>query len=158
MKEHYPLTIEAESNPYESGIVQYQGGEMALFYSGEGRVVDWEYQKWVDHPADSGANLIIVTTESGNQYGLGNGFVINERKSIVGRVDHEAPIAPIEIGEQWHIPIQNEGYMRTTPVRAVTVRYKIGSPGYHLARQIDEPSSFIKLQQELDNWRLSRKY
>ena len=95
-----------------------------LLFKGEpGEVLEWG-SKWVDNPARRTANTMIVLTESGNQYIIGRGFIINNETGEGRLVPKGADdlIPPLTFGEAWGVP----GIFGTSRVDSVLAEYKTG--------------------------------
>ena len=151
------LAKREHDNVPQMEMVQYSDGETALVFTGDGKEIDWyTTNKWVDNPAMPYSNLMIVTTESGNQYGFGRGVVLNARDRVGAGVSQSRDVPPIELGASWQIPVVGqtgeERIMRTTPVESVAVRYKVAPKDYAGARQVDSPSPFVGLDRNLEDW------
>lgn len=100
-------------------------GPSGLVFEGEpGTVLDWEAtNKWYDNPARRSSNTMIAVTESGNQYILGKGLIINTETGEALIIPKGADLPEIVIGEKWGV----DGVFSTTPVQAVMAEYKVGA-------------------------------
>jgi len=100
-------------------------GSSGLLFKGEpGQALDWDDNKWVDNPARRTANTMILLTDSGNQYILGKGIILNSRTNEAHIVPKgaDALIPPITFGETWGVP----GVFNTSRVDSVLAEYKAG--------------------------------
>lgn len=150
-------SVESYKRPPEQKIVQYNDNSTAIVFEGEGTELGWSDYKWVDDPSQSDANLMIVTTKSGNQYGLGGGYVLDAKRRIGAKIGRDTP--PICFGEQFNIPIITESgeekTQTTSRVESVAVLYKIAPEGFGDV-QVDSPSPFIGLEKDLEYFKQQR--
>lgn len=131
-----PAVNETESNPerinQHSRVVAFSdtelgGGNSGIVFDKAGcdRVSfdDPDHRhKYVAHPTKGSPGVLIVATESGNQYILGDGMVINSKtgKAYVMPAGYALP--DIEFGKPWGV----DGVFKTSPVGAMIAEYRIG--------------------------------
>lgn len=102
-----------------------------------------EDQKWADNPDRRRSNTVIIATESGNQYIVGRGLVINAKTSQAYTMRPGAEIPPVVFGEKWGV----EGLFQTSPVGAVLVEY--GGSGA-AAKTLNQESPFTTANDVLE--------
>lgn len=133
------------SRNYHQETLQYPDGQLALKITGEsGEVFDWEH-KW--SPSQEGE--AILTTQSGNSYFIHNGhqatYIVNMGETArLGKpvaaisTGYPTEFPPVEFGTPWEVP----GFVRTTPVQSVLLRYKVATEGNRLGTAVQEEDPF----------------
>jgi hypothetical protein len=92
-----------------------------------------------------GGDMAIITTKSGNTYGIAEGLVVN--KNANDAYDLQDETIDVTIGEPCVIP----GVGTTTDVEGVMLRYKISAPGNSFTEhQVDAPSPFKALEAQVE--------
>jgi hypothetical protein len=142
---HYPSTPERATFLHEEKV-QYGDGEIALGFRTKGdKLVLGNGSAHKYARIFEPTNMAWIITRSGNQYGIGEGYLISQRAK-------GGWVLPVEdlnitIGEPMNIP----GILTTSDVRSVQLRWKIDEPGSSLAQlQIDGPSPFALLDKQID--------
>lgn len=102
-------------------LLQYTDGEVAVAFRMPGDTVDigsdsdHKYARAVHGP---GTDIAIITTGSGNTYGIAHGFVFNENRKTVHKLPEDT--LHVTIGQPLEIP----GVTTTTDINGVFLRYK----------------------------------
>lgn len=141
MSEAHPNT----QNTYpEPEAVQYPDGGVAFEFANAGDTVTLgreSHYSYAQHFVTSQpASVAIVTTESGNRYGVGAGLIVNYDKGAAMEI---SDIPEITVGRPWQLP----GYS-STPVESVQIDWKRGT-NYPGARQEHAPNPFPSLRTKL---------
>ena len=130
--------------------IQFADGRSAFaFERPHGETLRWDAHKSVQNPAERHMPAtMIVVTESGNQYVLGHGMIIDTRKNLAHIIPEGADdqVPQLIFGEPWEIP----GVLSTTPVRAVLAEDKKMRSGEGFQRA-DGPSPFVAANTLLRN-------
>ena len=114
-----------EQIPEHEAIQFEETGLLALSYSRQGDQFKIGDGITTDQKLDIGRRrVVIINTNSGNQYRFGKGWVINQREGIA----YPQPEAEIDItvGEACEIP----GIARTTGVDNILIENKFYRPGW----------------------------
>jgi hypothetical protein len=88
------------------------GSSGLLFEGTDGSALEWNSHKGLDNPASRSANTTIILTESGNQYIVGKGLIIDGRSGvahIIPEGGHNV-VPNLTFGKPWEAP----GVFRTS--------------------------------------------
>ena len=128
-------------SPSKPEIIRYNDDTLNLFYGEPGDEVSFDSHKYT-HVQRQGYDRMIITTDSGNHYVLGNGAAINVNENIAFSLNKLPPdsLPDITVGESWYIP----GVMVTTDVANVQIKYKKIVDGSYDSegRRVDKPNPF----------------
>lgn len=124
-----------KSHEHEQNLprhIQFADGKSAFaFVQPDGETLGWNDHKYISNPAERHMpGAAIVATESGNQYVLGHGMIIDSRRNLAYIIPEGADdqVPPLTFGEPWEIP----GVLKTTAVRAVLAEDAKGRYGGEL--------------------------
>jgi len=103
-------------------------------------------QRYANNIGENGFDTVIVTTKSGNAYGVGRGRIVNARTGEVSMLGRES--LDVMVGESLALP--DGAY--TSDVEGVFIKHKDAAPGSDMAQeQRDKPSPFRALEADLEN-------
>jgi hypothetical protein len=130
-----------------------------LEFGTTGDVIRWGEHKYADPELNSG-NTVIVSTANNRFFALGRGIMLelpalDENTGQFGEKGQKVKAAkirdvlphglpPIEIGKPWPIIDESE------PVDAVVLDYKVASPGFENAEQVDMPNPMDSARTHLE--------
>ena len=145
MSERLTRNHERES-PSQPEIIRYNDDTIDLFYGKLGDEVSFGNNKHT-HVQRQGYDRMIITTDSGNHYVLGNGVAINVNENTAFSLNKLSPdsLPDITVGESWRIP----GFTRTTEVYDVQIKYKKIVDGSYASedRRVDKPNPFTAAEE-----------
>ncbi len=152
--------FEQESFQHQE-MVQFADGRMGLGFRTRGDIMNWgshKYTRSLDLPG--ARDLAILKTESGRRYAVGSGVVVllPALDRVTGKFGKTgdsvqaaslntlapAGLSDLTIGEAW--PIIDEA----DSVKSVLVEYKVTTPGYEAADQINMPNPFDSAHEHID--------
>jgi serine/threonine protein phosphatase PrpC len=106
-----------------------------------GKAADEAPHKYLQNLGTGGNGMALIRTESGNDYGIGGGFVVNRR---TGEAFEVGQIPKFTVGEPLVIP----GIPETSPVKGLLVEYR-NEARSSLAEQIPGKNPFDGLGQRI---------
>lgn len=147
------MTIEHQQNPNRHAEafqhpeqVRYDDGALNLRFAKPGDKIAWGDHKNA-RPMTSDTDRALVRTNSGNEYLVGSGVVINKRDGVYAPLWSSDPainarLGDITIGQPWDI----ENFARTSSVTSVELQYKVGAPESSTATRGEGENPFEKYE------------
>ena len=160
MTETTQATPEKESFKHEERL-QFSDGRIGLGFRTPGDLIEWGEHKYAS--PDTGVGTVLIKTESGRRFAVGNHTVVmlpefnresgkyeSKQKGDISGATFES-VAPdglpsITIGEAWSVIGQED------PVTSVLLDYKDTTPGQADMEQAGFPNPFDSARDILDKY------